>query len=423
MSALILSDMSAIVLRDGLDPPLLSDFLSGTVVYPTMTAIHLVMWIGQSWGVRSALGPVVSPTAGPWTGALMPNGGVFNEAGFVAADWTSLVPLHEEVRETPVTGFIEHAFASAQAAGVDVSGWRIVGRSMCNGGKPLAFFLPGSAWFEGQIKPALTHFAAMEPDCGGITFPLVLGGTDSATGTAKEDFKAGLKALMDGLQEHCDAIWGRPMPIRFLMYPPTRNTMTVSDIVQAHLEMEREDGRAEIVMAPYYNLYKDDDRHWTGPGAKRFGMTGGRAAAMWYRGLEPRACSLVDATRAAGSSTVRLSLRLRTAPARINTADMAATAQNGFKLFAGTTEIVPTGYTPSGSDLLIGIPPGAAVDRITYAIGVAAPGIGSDGYDNGQRGTGNISDSTIETVTIGGVDYSMPNFLTQFDEPVVEVSA
>lgn len=368
----------------------------------TARAYNHVLFYGQSLSVGAAAGALLS-TSQPYSNVTF-NGGPRAWNG-TTWDFGTFKPLVEDNvspapdggtnrTETPCSGAANYASTRLAQGGIAPANHVILASTAGRGGFTIAQLKNGAAWYA-NLTAHVSGARAQSADYAVQTLCWMQGENDIISNTPYATYRADLAQLQADFEADAKAITGQTHPVYMLTYQVSYGARTWADMALAQLDLAQKNSRFALA-TPTYHLPHSDGVHLTAIGYKWAGAYFGRAYSEIVQGRKPRWLNPVSATRR--GSQIRVRFQVPTLPLVLDTITLAATADHGFRVTDGGVTATISSIAVEGSDVVITMasaPTGAVVVR--YALDALGAGLS---ITNGA--SGNLRDSTADTITIGG---------------------
>lgn len=371
------------------------------------TAYNHLLFYGQSLSVGAAAGAVLSTTQ-PYSNVTF-NGGPRAWNG-TTWDFGAFKPLIEDEvspapdggtnrKETPCSGAANYASTLLALDGTAPADHVILASTAGHGGYRIDQLDKASAWYS-NLTAHVTGAQTLNTDHAVHALCWMQGENDIVSATPYATYRADLNQLQADFEVDAKAITGQTHPVYLLTYQVSYGATTHEDVALAQLDLAQKSDRF-FLTTPTYHLPHSDGVHLTAVGYKWAGAYFGRAYSEIVQGRKPRWLNPVSATRR--GAEVRVRMQVPTLPLVLDTITLAATADHGFRVTDGGVTATISSITVDGSEVVISLasaPTGAVVVR--YALDSLGTGLS---ITNGA--SGNLRDSTPDTITLGGVAYPL----------------
>lgn len=377
---------------------------------------HFVFY-GQSLSVGATATTILSSTQ-PYqnitfdTGPKM-NGSTATGVKPLVEDAVSPAPDGGSNRgETPCSGAANTATMLAyRDNGIDPFKNIIFSSTAGRGGTTIAALSKGSSWYSSIFINHVNR--AKELVGASYSLPVmawVQGEQDAANNLDYASYKTALNKLQVDVETDVKAITGQASPIHLLTYQMSYRAISNPQIAQAQYDVANENAKVHLVTPTYiFPHHAGDKVHLTSIGYKWMGAYYGRAyKELVHDNIEPRSLKVLSAT--VKGAVIKVKFDVPQLPLRIDTTTLAPTTNFGFKVTANGQEVAIKQVRTNNeyAELeLYSTPTGEL--KVRYGLDYLGTGLT---ILNG--GSGNICDSTTETITINGEDkpmfYIAPHF-------------
>jgi Carbohydrate esterase, sialic acid-specific acetylesterase len=391
------------------------------------TGINGLIPYGQSLGV-GALGTPIISTSQPYNNLTFV-GGVKSSS---TADKASFAPLVEDTKgengstggnrgETICSGAANYAVRTAAIqAGVLPSEFTIFASAPGNGGTEIAGLKKGTAPYNrllGQVSSAATLAAAAGRAFAVHAVPFLQGESDATDGTPGPVWTAEMVQLTDDLNTDIKSITGQTTPVYVLLYQTASQARTTDGrIALAQLEAVRQHELIHFA-GPISHMPYSDGVHLTNVGYNWFGAYNGRSFyQLVVEGRAPDCVWPVSAT--VEGTTLRVRFRAPSA-ITIDTTTLRPTTDNGFKVQDDSGTL-----TLFDQQIIDGDTWQATINRPLSANAVVRYGIDylASGLNISGGASGNLRDTTKDTVSILGVERPLWHVAPAFSLPIVQLA-
>lgn len=350
----------------------------------------------------------------------------FNSGPRKDVEATSVIPLVEQFNTPSADGYTNrgetHCSGLANTAsrimmlehGIDPTKHVIFASTAGHGGYTIDQLKKGSVWYSVLID----HVNKAKSLNIGKSYhvpvvPWIQGENNAVSGglqTPYEVYKAGLIQLQSDANTDIKAITSQVDPVRFITYQMSYAARTWPDIAKAQLDLARENDNFMLATPMYHFPYAGDNVHLTNVGYKWMGAYFGRAYTQYM--VEGRKPEFINPFSAQiNGNQVIVKFKVPKLPLIIDTATLANTTTAGFKVKSGSTDIAITSVTASEDTVILQLAstPTSAV-QVRYALDYLGTGLTITG-----GASGNLRDSTTETVTIEGVEKPLYHVCPHFE--------
>lgn len=386
------------------------------------TGINGMCAHGQSLSVGATATTLLS-TSQPYSNVML-------DGGVKAATGTSLVPLVEDLKgeggassttrgETILSGAANYATRVAAATyGKTLAECTIFASTAGQGGTAIAGLKKGTTPYDrliSQVTAAKTLATAAGKAFAVHAVPWLQVETNIDNGTTASAYLADFLQLVDDLNTDIPVVTGQSTPVHLLIYQTPYKAVTGGGVLQnALLEAVRQDARCHFV-GPLYHLPPSDGVHMAATGYAWYGAYVGRAyAQLVVEGRKPDCIFPISAV-ALGQT---VSVKFRTPrPLYIDQTTMPVTTDNGFRIVDDTGPLTITAQSVSGDTWTgtVGRALGAN-PRIRYALDYAGAGLAWTG-----GASGNLRDTTADTVTVNGVSRPLYHVAPAFERAIITI--
>lgn len=278
---------------------------------------------------------------------------------------------------------------------------------------PIVDLMDASVWYQNLLYHMTA--AKREANALGLTYAVAAitwdhGETDQLNSLSKSDYKSYARALFDAIAKDVAQITGQSAPPHFLFTTSPYHVTTSDGASQALMELSRERPDVHFV-APGYRYPHANGTHLSNVGQVLKGADYGRALDDLACGRQPDCIEWMNAV--ASGTTLNVYARAPTA-LQINTSILGAATDNGVKVSDGTGTLTLSGMAVT--DLGVDSASGMRLTRLSMTLNrtlgtnpvfrYAKDFLGS-GLSITSGASGNIFDTTAETITIDGNVYSM----------------
>lgn len=326
--------------------------------------------------------------------------------------------------ETLCSGMANYAVQlAAVEAGIAPSNLVIFSSAPGQGGTPIAGLNRGTTVYARLL--AHVSSAASLASAAGRSFSVgavawLQGENDAEALISRADYRALLMQLADDLDADVRAITGQSSPVHLLIYQTVFKVVSSAGAVAlAQMDAVNDHKRIHFV-APVYGLpHNGDGVHLVNTGYLWAGRLFGRALKqLVVDGRRPDCIWPLSAT--AEGQTVRVRFRVPTAPLAFNTTDLAATANNGFRVVDDTgvltlsaMQVVDGSVVQMTVNRALGANP-----RVRYALDALGAGLTIT-----SGASGNLVDSTPGATRVDGVSRSLRHVSPHFELSILKMDA
>ena len=366
-------------------------------------AVNHLLFYGQSLSVGANAGGVLSTTqpysnitfrGGPraWDGSNWD----FGPFKPLVEDAVSPAPDASTNRsETVCSGAANYASTQMALRGTLPSSHVILASTAGHGGYRIANLKKSAPWYS-TLTDHVSNAHLLNADHAVHAVGWVQGENDVTAPTSYSTYRADLNQLQIDMETDIKAITGQTHPVYLLSYQCSWSITTNSAIALAQLDLCQKNPKFALVTPTYHLTYAGDNIHLTAVGYKRLGAYFGRAYAAIVRGERPQWLNPVSAT--VRGSEIRVRFDVPQLPLVLDTLTLAVTANHGFAVLDGGSSATISSIKTDGRDVIITLsatPAGAVTVR--YALDYLGAGLSI-----GNGASGNLRDSTTDTINIGG---------------------
>lgn len=390
-------------------------------VKPTWPGCAIVTITGASLAIATGSTPALSTTT-PLANFHMGTGGLFIDSN------TTRTPLIEGVGtitgETAATGLCEYLGTARVTQDEATKAATVVYAAVSGiGGQRIdQMNAPGDSTFtrwQNQVAKGVS--TSVEASKALLPVVAFIGGAEGAQAQATTETE--IETLRTNLDTYGRAATGQTDPVHLLMMQTGYRIVTFPNAALALQAVVRRNPYVHDFAAEYMFWPGDlsDNTHWANIEEKWIGAHAGRAIHDIQSGIEPRVVRpraqeiVVDANN-------RAFLRFRTPTAlRENYDDLLATANMGLGMYdAGPATV--EGEIWRGSTLVLDFP---GLDLATYPTSSCSYAMTAAGtlFGLSAGASGNLTDSTDEYFTFGGVAYTMMRAMLPWRLPIVRMKA
>lgn len=394
------------------------------------TVNHMI-WYGESY-TMGASAPIVLSDSQPYKNLT------FDSGPRKDVEATSVIALREFFTDPSVDGYHDRGetccsgsanYASVSMMknrGINPSNHVIFSSTAGHGSFKLSDLIKGTSWYPrllAHVSKAkqLINNAGYTPQV--INF--VQGANDAvaASRTPKSVYKPMLAQLQIDAEADIKAASGKDNPIRFMLAQMSYGTAAHKDMAMAQLELCQESDKFMFVTPMYHFPYASDKVHLTNVGYKWMSAYFGRAYDQYI--YEQRKPDCINPRLAyIENDTVIVKLDVPALPLQIDTTSLAPTTDSGFKVLlldengaiqldgngqqvvADITEVL----TKDDTVLLKLAAPVAEGALVRYGLDYQGVGLTLT-----EGASGNLRDSTPETVVIAGNEYPLYHLCPHFE--------
>ena len=394
------------------------------------TVNHMI-WYGESY-VMGASAPIVLSDSQPYKNLT------FDSGPRKDVEATSVIALREFFTDPSVDGYHDRGetccsgsanFASVSMMknrGINPSNHVIFSSTAGHGSYKLSNLIKGTPWY----PVLLSHVSKAkqlinDPGYTPQVINFVQGANDAAAAsrTPKSVYKPMLAQLQIDAETDIKASSGKDNPLRFMLAQMSYGTVVHKDMALAQLELCQESDKFMLVTPMYHFPYDGDRVHLTNIGYKWMSAYFGRAYDQYI--YEQRKPDCINPRLAyVENDTVIVKFDVPALPLQIDTTSLAVTTDNGFKVLlldenggiqldvngqqvaADITEII----TKDDTVILQLAEPVTWGALVRYALDYQGSGLILT-----EGASGNLRDSTKETVLIEGVERPLYHVCPHFE--------
>ncbi|MCF4171078.1 hypothetical protein L1W92_17475, partial [Acinetobacter baumannii] len=329
---------------------------------------------------------------------------------------TSVIPLVEQFNNPSSDGYSNRGETCCSGAanyasrammlenGIDPKDHVIFASTAAHGGYRIDQLKKGSEWYSFLIKH-ITEAKRLSGDKTYKTQVIDWGqGENDAIYTVRTPYavyKSELAQLQLDVSSDIKEITGQSETAPFITYQMSYAARTWPDIAKAQLDLVRESPYFMLSTPMYHMPYAEDSIHLTNVGYKWLGAYVGRAYKQYMIDgrksdfINPKVAQLVG-------DEIHIHFDVPKAPLVLDTATLAATTDNGFKVLVNDTAATISGISAENDKVIIKLssPPATGASVIVrYALDYLGAGLSIDG-----GASGNLRDSTTDSIEIAGVE-------------------
>jgi hypothetical protein len=381
------------------------------------TVNHMI-WYGESY-TMGASAPIVLSDSQPYKNLT------FDSGPRKDVEATSVIPLREFFTDPSVDGYHDRGetccsgsanYASVSMMknrGISPSDHVIFSSTAGHGSFKLSDLIKSTSWY----PRLLAHVSKAkqlinDPGYTPQIINFVQGANDAAAAsrTPKSVYKPMLAQLQIDAETDIKASSGKDNPLRFMLAQMSYGTAVHKDMALAQLELCKESDKFMFVTPMYHFPYATDHVHLTNVGYKWMSAYFGRAYDQYiYENRKPDFINPLHAY--VENNTVIVKFDVPTLPLQIDTITLAKTQNSGFKVMSGAIELVIEEVTASNDTAVIKLYTTPTGDvKVRYALDYQG-----DGLHLTEGASGNLRDSTKETVLIEGVEKPLYHVCPHFE--------
>ncbi|MGT2582009.1 sialate O-acetylesterase [Acinetobacter baumannii] len=340
---------------------------------------------------------------------------------------TSVIPLVEQFNNPSSDGYSNRGETCCSGAanyasrammlenGIDPKDHVIFASTAAHGGYRIDQLKKGSEWYSFLIKH-ITEAKRLSGDKTYKTQVIDWGqGENDAIYTVRTPYavyKSELAQLQLDVSSDIKEITGQSETAPFITYQMSYAARTWPDIAKAQLDLVRESPYFMLSTPMYHMPYAEDSIHLTNVGYKWLGAYVGRAYKQYMIDgrksdfINPKVAQLVG-------DEIHIHFDVPKAPLVLDTATLAATTDNGFKVLVNDTAATISGISAENDKVIIKLssPPATGASVIVrYALDYLGAGLSIDG-----GASGNLRDSTTDSIEIAGVERPLYHVCPHFE--------
>lgn len=340
---------------------------------------------------------------------------------------TSVIPLVEQFNNPSSDGYSNRGETCCSGAanyasrammlenGIDPKDHVIFASTAAHGGYRIDQLKKGSEWYSFLIKH-ITEAKRLSGDKTYKTQVIDWGqGENDAIYTVRTPYavyKSELAQLQLDVSSDIKEITGQSETAPFITYQMSYAARTWPDIAKAQLDLVRESPYFMLSTPMYHMPYAEDSIHLTNVGYKWLGAYVGRAYKQYMIDgrksdfINPKVAQLVG-------DEIHIHFDVPKAPLVLDTATLAATTDNGFKVLVNDTAATISGISAENDKVIIKLssPPATGASVIVrYALDYLGTGINLTG-----GASGNLRDSTTDSIEIAGVERPLYHVCPHFE--------
>lgn len=385
-------------------------------------AINHLLFYGQSLSVGAVAGSVLSTTQ-PYSNVTF-NGGPRAWSGS-AWDFGTFKPLVEDAvspapdggtnrAETVCSGAANYASTTMAQRGVNPASHVILCSTAGHGGYRIDQLYKTSAWYS-NLLAHVSGARAQTTDHAVHAVGWIQGENDVTAPTSYATYRSRLEQLQVDMETDIRAITTQTHPVYLLSYQCSWGTKTFKDIALAQLDLCQKNSKFFLTTPTYHLPYAGDNIHLTAVGYKWMGAYFGRAYAALVRGERPQWLNPVSATLRGAELRVRFDVPQL--PLVLDDVTLAATTNYGFAVLDGGAAATVSAIKTDGRDVVItlaSVPTGAVTVR--YALDYLGAGLAI-----GNGASGNLRDSTTDTISISSVSRPLYHVAPAFELAAIKL--
>jgi len=386
---------------------------------PLALAVNHILSYGQSLSVGATATTILSVSQ-PYYNTTFNTGPRQDTAA------TGVVPLVEQFNNPSADGYTNrgetHCSGMANYAsltmlkenGINPQEHIIFASTAGHGGYTIDQLKKGSAWY----SVLLDHVTKAKSLNAGKSYhvpvvPWIQGENNAVSGglqTPYTTYKAALARLQTDVDADIKAITAQVDPVRFITYQMSYAAATWPDIAKAQLDLARENDNFMLATPMYHFPYAGDRVHLTNIGYKWMGAYFGRAYKQYM--IDGRKPDFINPLSAyLKDNKIYIKFDVPTLPLQIDTTTLANTANAGFKVMNGAAEVVISDVSASGDTVIIQLASAPTSDvKVRYALDYLGAGLIITG-----GASGNLRDSTADSIVISGTTYPLYHVCPHFE--------
>lgn len=372
---------------------------------PVVVELNQMVMYGQSLS-RGFLGTPVLSTTQPQNNLALTGGS--HPTGF-----TSLVPLFENDMESPCSGAANYAaYLARKENGLN---HQIVASTAGVNDALLSALSKGTSAYSTMLShiQAVSNLKA-EKSHAVQAFCWLQGESNLRDLIALDTYETDLKTLFENMKRDAVAITGQAVEPKVITYQLSTRIAKSEVVCKTQLKFCKE--KLTAISTPTYHLpYNADGVHLTNVGYKWIGEYFGRAYKQYIVEnrhpdyLEPVSAELVG-------SKIIVAFNVPKGPLVFDTTTLAATQDHGFAVKSGTSLLPIIGLEAKENtvEITLASPPSLTNLSVRYGLDyMAASKVITDGK------SGNLRDSTPDTVTISGSEKPLFHVCPHFELSVI----
>jgi hypothetical protein len=387
---------------------------------PIAKAYNHLLSYGQSLSIGGAAG-------GPPISATQPYSNVTFDGGPRAGDqvtysYSPLKPLVEELdaggrSETICSGAANYALTlAATEDGVTPSGHVILASAPGLGGAGINGLKKGSLQYTNVFLQHVTQAKALAVDYAAHAFCWIQGEADGNLGTTYSTYRSLLEQLQVDIEADIKAISGQTSPVYCFTYQTSsRVTINSAAVTLAQLDLAQKNAKFTLA-TPCYHLPFSDGTHLTPDGYKWLGAYFGRCyKQLVFDRVKPKFLNPLSATRR--GNVIRVRFDVPAPPLVLDTTTLALATDFGFKVLDGASTATISSVSIDGSDAVIVLsatPTG--VVKVRYGLDYLGVGLTIT-----TGASGNLRDSSPDSITISGVSRPLYNVCPHFELTAITI--
>ena len=372
---------------------------------PLVKAVNHILFYGQSLSLGATATTILSSSQ-PY------NNKTFNTSPRKDSAATSVIPLVEQFNnlssdgqsnrgETPCSGTANYASRAMQIEnGVDPANHVIFASTAGHGSYRIDQLEKGAAWYSFFIEH-VSEAKRLNGDNYKVQVVCwVQGENDAATGvqTPYATYRQKLEKLQSDASADIKAITGQTDEVKFITYQMSYAARTWKEQATVQLNLAQQSDKFAMATPIYHMPYTTDNIHLTNVGYKWMGAYFGRAYKQLIVDnrkpdfINPKSAQIIN-------DEIHVKFDVPKLPLVLDTSTLAVTTDNGFKVLVDNVAATISSITVNNNTVILklsSVPSG--VVKVRYALDYLGTGITLTG-----GASGNLRDSTLDTVTIAGV--------------------
>lgn len=384
--------------------------------YKTYVINHFLFY-GQSLSVGATSTNILSTTQ-PY------NNTTFNTGPRQDTPATSVIPLVEQFNnpsfdgmtnrgETPCSGAANYASrAMLLESGINPQNHVIFASTVGHGGYAITQLTKGTAWYTTMLDHVAKAKTLNSSESFGVqVVGWLQGETDQDKSTAYQVYLEALRKLQADMKTSIASITGQDVNIPFITYQCSYKAATSKNIPLAQLALAQEKKDFFLSCPTYRVPYFTDNTHLTNVGYKLIGAYFGRAYKQYV--IDHKIPDFINPKFAKVlGNKVEVVFDVPKEPLVIDATNLASTTNSGFKVLDNLgAEIAISNVSASANKVTITLSttPTQPV-TVRYALDYLGTGLLIS-----SGASGNLRDSTTETVNISGTDYGLFHVCPHFE--------
>lgn len=369
-----------------------------------IAAVNHILLYGQSLSIGSYGGPI--SLTQPYQNLT------FNNGPLKSGSAASTVPLIEMTNETSCSSVANYASRSMLLNNQIQPNKHVIFASTAGiGGAPISLLTKGAMGFDKVVDHVTSARNLVGSDYKVQALCWIQGESDAHSNTVTPylTYKTKLAQLQVDVTESAKAITGQDDEVLFITYQLSSYTRTWKDVALAQLHLVQENDKFSL-STPMYHMPYYDGIHLTGVGYKWLGAYFGRAYKQ--RVVDNRKPDFLNPKIAyINGSVITINFDVPTLPLVLDTTTLAATTDHGFKILEDSAAVPISQIETVGNTVKI------TVNKVltgNVAVRYALDYMGT-GLTMGSGASGNLRDSTDETVVIQGVSKPLYHICPHFE--------